>query len=401
MIAEVIINSNVKNLNKTFDYQVPINLIGTIKIGSRIAIPFGNSKRLEEGFVIGFKEVSTYKVKEIATIQEGFTLSKSNIELAKWMEKRYFCNLSDCIKMMLPPGTTSKIADNRIQEKSLDFVYLNKTEEEIKTDIVMKKLKSEKQIRAIRFLQENDGVLVSDLELFADISRAIVNTLEKNGYIERIEKQVQRNPFLHKNIQRNIDLKFTNEQQIAYDIIEKAMQEEQYQSFLIEGVTGSGKTEIYLQLIKKTLEFGKSSIILVPEISLTPQMVDRFIARFGEEQIAVLHSKLSVGERYDQWQKIQRKEAKIIIGARSAIFAPVEDLGLIIIDEEHDSSYKSEMPPRYQAKEIASYLAKENKTPLVLGSATPDMTTFYKANTGEITLLKLTKRANESRIAGS
>jgi len=155
---------------------------------------------------------------------------------------------------------------------------------------------------------------------------------------------------------------------------------------------------VYLQLIKKVLQNNKSAIMLVPEISLTPQMVDRFIARFGEDKIAVLHSKLSVGERYDQWQRIKRNEAKIIIGARSAIFAPVQDLGLIIIDEEHDDSYKSEMPPRYSAKEISRYLAYKNNIPFILGSATPDINSFYKAQNGAIELLTLTKRANSSNL---
>ena len=159
-----------------------------------------------------------------------------------------------------------------------------------------------------------------------------------------------------------------------------------------------GKTEIYIRLIEEALKLEKSSIMLVPEISLTPQTVDRFLSRFGEEKIAVLHSKLSVGERYDQWKKIERGEAKIVIGARSAIFAPVENLGLIIIDEEHDSSYKSDSAPRYNTKEIASYLGKEKKIPVVLGSATPDLGSYYKAINNEIQLAKLTKRANNSSL---
>ena len=151
-----------------------------------------------------------------------------------------------------------------------------------------------------------------------------------------------------------------------------------------------------MQLIKKVLEKDKTAIILVPEISLTPQMLDRFIARFGKEKIAILHSKLSIGERHDEWNRIKEKKAKIIIGARSAIFAPAKDLGIIIIDEEHDSSYKSEANPKYDAKQVASYIAKQNNIPLVLGSATPDLSTYYKARNGKITLLKLTKRANNS-----
>ena len=153
-----------------------------------------------------------------------------------------------------------------------------------------------------------------------------------------------------------------------------------------------------MQLIEKVLKQGQSSILLVPEISLTPQMVDRFIHRFGEEKIAVLHSKLSIGERYDEWRRIQRGEAQIVIGARSAIFAPVKDLGIIIIDEEHDTSYQSEMSPRYDAKEVARKIAKEKEVPLVLGSATPSMTTYYQAQKGNIALLELTKRANSSHL---
>ena len=168
--------------------------------------------------------------------------------------------------------------------------------------------------------------------------------------------------------------------------------------FLLFGVTGSGKTEVYLQLIEKVLNIGKTSVMLVPEISLTPQTVDRFIARFGQDKIAILHSKLSVGERYDQWYKIKNGEAKIVIGARSAIFAPISNLGLIIIDEEHDSSYKSEMTPRYNVKDVSRYLAKEYNVPIVFGSATPDMDTFYKAQQGEIELLELTKRANNAEL---
>ena len=159
-----------------------------------------------------------------------------------------------------------------------------------------------------------------------------------------------------------------------------------------------GKTEIYMQLIKKAIENNKTAIMLVPEISLTPQMVDRFIARFGQEKIAVLHSKLSVGERFDQWNRIQNNEVDIVIGARSAIFAPLKNLGLIIIDEEHDSSYKSEMPPRYNARELAKYMGENYNIPVVLGSATPDVTTYYKAQNGDIELLTLTKRANTSNL---
>lgn len=398
MIAEVIINSSVKNLNRIFDYKIPTELENKVSIGSKILVPFGNLKKLEEGFVIGIKEESKYKLKSISEVEEKKYLSKENIELSKLMSNRYFCNISDCIKLMLPPGTTSKNIANRVNDKVANFIYLIKDEDEIKKDIETKKLKSDKQIRALNFLFDNGEVISSDLQMFADVSNAVLKTLEKNGYIEIVEKEVERNPFIHKVLEKSSNLELTDEQTEAFDKINDCIKNKKYKEFLLFGVTGSGKTEVYIQLIEEVLKENKTSIMLVPEISLTPQTVDRFISRFGEEKVAVLHSKLSVGERYDQWKKIERGEAKIVIGARSAMFAPVKDLGIIIIDEEHDESYKSETSPRYNVKDIASYLAKKNNIPVVLGSATPDIKTYYRALNGNIELLELTKRANKSSL---
>ena len=398
MIAEVIIQSNVKTLNRIFDYTIPKELEKDIQIGSRIFVPFGRIKKLEDGFVIGIKETSEYETKEIASIQEGQEIGKLQVELAKKMAKRYFCNISDCLKLMLPPGTTTKVIHNRVRDKSGNFVTIMKQEDEIDKQIELGKIKSDKQIRTLRFLLENGDMLVTDLEMFADTTRAVIQTLVKNGYLEIIEKKIERDPLENKKIEKIEKLKLNEEQKLAYENICDAMDDCLYSEFLINGVTGSGKTEVYLQLIEKTLKEGKSSMMLVPEISLTPQTLNRFIARFGQEQIAILHSKLSVGERYDQWHKINNGEAKIIIGARSAIFAPVKDLVIIIIDEEHDASYKSETTPRYDTKEVARYLAKENNIPLVLGSATPDIGTYYRAIQEEIMLLPLHKRANEAQM---
>lgn len=320
MIVEVILNSNAKQLNKVFDYKVPEALTSKIKIGSRVLVPFGNRKVLEEGFIVAIKDASSYQVKEISQVDERPYICEKNIELAKWMARRYFCNISDAIKLMLPPGTTTKILENRVKEKSATFVYLKKENEEIEEAIEKKQIKSEKQIRALRFLMENEGVLVSDLEIFSDVSKAIINTLEKNGYVEIVEQQVERNPFIHKVVQVDKKLKLTQEQQKAYQTICDSMEDYLYSEFLLFGVTGSGKTEVYLQLIEKVLEEGKTSIMLVPEISLTPQTVDRFISRFGEEKIAVLHSKLSVGERYDQWNRIKEGKAKVVIRSSFCYF---------------------------------------------------------------------------------
>ena len=398
MIAQVIINSNVKNLNRIFDYNVPSEMQGTICVGDRVLVPFGNKKTYEEGFVVGLKENTQYKVKDIAKIQEGIKLTEENIDLAKLMARRYFCNISDCIKLMLPPGTLNKNIDSRVKDKTLNFVYLKKDIEEIEEDIENKVIKSEKQKRVLNFLIQNEGIQTTELEIITDTTNAVLKALEKKEYIEIIEEKVERNPFLNKDIKPTKKLKLTEEQQNAFNKIDETINNNENKEFLLYGVTGSGKTEIYLQLIEKIIQKNKTAIVLVPEISLTPQMVERFIARFGQEKIAVLHSKLSIGERYDQWNKIKNGECKIVIGARSAIFAPIQSLGLIIIDEEHDSSYKSETNPRYNAKELAGYMAKKNNIPLVLGSATPDISTYYKAENNKIEMLKLTKRANESNL---
>ena len=396
MIAEIIINTQAKKLNKTFDYAIPKDLEDLITIGSKVLIPFGNKKELEEGFVVGIKKDTTYKVKEIAKL-EG-SLTDKQIQLAKWMAKRYFCNVSDCIKLMQTPGTKTKNKEKRIQEKTINIISLKKSIEEIDFLIENNQIKSEKQIKILKFVKDNPEMTIPEIEMFTNTSRSIINTLIKNNYLETTEKKIKRDPLAGKKVEKTKKLKLTKEQNIAFGKIEKAIEENRYEEFLLYGVTGSGKTEIYLQLIEKVIKEEKQAILLVPEISLTPQMLERFIARFGKEKIGVLHSKLSIGERFDEWNKIKQGKAKIIIGARSAIFAPVENLGIIIIDEEHDQSYKSESNPKYNAKEIAKKIAKEINIPIILGSATPDINTYYKAKQGKITLLKLSKRANNSNL---
>lgn len=397
MIAEVIVNSNVKSLNKVFDYNIPQNLEDKVAIGSIVLIPFGRNKKLEEGFVTNIKESTSFEVKDIAGVEQA-SLSEEKIALSKWMAKKYFSNIAECMKLMLKPGTTSKNFANRISKKQATFAKINISKEELSKYIADKKIKSEKQIAILNFLFSNERTQVTEIIEKTDTSRAIIKTLEKNGLISLYKGQIQRNPLTNKNIVKTNNLKFTEEQENAYIKVLNSINNDEYKEFLLYGVTGSGKTEVYLQLIEEVLNKGKSAIVLVPEISLTPQMINRFISRFGKEIISVLHSKLSVGERHDSWEKIENGEARIIIGARSAIFAPAKDLGIIIIDEEHDSSYKSEMSPRYNAKEVASQIAKYNNIPVLLGSATPDISTFYKTEIKEIEVLKLTKRANNSNM---
>ena len=391
MVAEVIIDTSVKSLNKTFDYEIPTDLSDKVIVGSRVFVPFGNQKNLEEGIVVKIKEMSEYKVKEIKGLQKE-QIKSEYISLAKWMSYRYFCNIAECLKLMLPPGRTAKDITKRVNEKTVNCFEINKSEDEIKEALDNNLIRSEKQKNVLEYLLNNGKSTMSDIQLFNDASLAVVNSLVKKGFVRKEIEKVSRNPFVHKIGVKSVDLELTNEQQLAYNSIKNSGE------YLLYGITGSGKTEIYLQLIEKMLKQGKSSIMLVPEISLTPQTIDRFIARFGEEEIAVLHSKLSTGERFDEWNKIKDGKAKIIIGARSAIFAPAQNLGLIVIDEEHDESYQSEASPRYDSIEVAEYLCNKFNIPLVLGSATPSMREFYKAKMGKINLLTLSQRANNSTL---
>ena len=392
MIAEIIIDSKAKKLNRKFDYEITENLKDLVDIGSRVLVPFGNLKTLEQGYIIKIKESTEYEVKQIAGLEEN--LEEEKIELARYMARKYFSNVSECIKLMLTPGTKTKSSQKRVQDRTINFVYFNVPYEEID----LSSLKGEKQKKLTEFLKKNEGLTIPEIEQITGIARTTVNSLIKKGILKIVNEKIDRNPLINKKVNNNNKLELNDEQKVAFDKVYKSIIENKYEEFLLYGVTGSGKTEIYLQLIEKVLLQDKSSIMLVPEISLTPQMIDRFVGRFGKEKIAVLHSKLSIGERHDEWERIKRQEAKIIIGARSAIFAPCKDLGLIIIDEEHDSSYKSEANPRYNAKEIAEFICKQKNIPLVLGSATPDINTYYRTENNEITKLVLTKRANSSNL---
>lgn len=294
MVAEVIINSTAKKLNRTFDYNIPKELEDMVFIGSKVLVPFGRFKTLEEAHVVGIKQSSEFEIKDIAKVETGLT--DKQIELANWMAKRYFCNVSECIKLMQTPGTRTKNVNNRIQDKKINVVYLKKDFDEISFDIESGKIKSDKQIRILNFVKDNEGCTIPEIEAFTDCSRAIVNTLIKNEYLELVEKNIERNPLNSKKVDSTQNLKLTDEQEKAFNKVAETIDNNKYEQFLLYGVTGSGKTEVYLQLIDKAIKENKSAIVLVPEISLTPQMLDRFISRFGKEKIAVLHSKLSIGK---------------------------------------------------------------------------------------------------------
>ena len=250
MVAEIIVNSTAKQLNKTFDYIIPKSMEKQVVIGSRVFVPFGRIKK-QEGFVIDIKETSEFANKEIIEIEDSI-LPQEKIKLAKLMARKYFCNISDCVKLMLPPGTSTKNIDNRTKEKTANFVYLKKDIEEIEFCIKQGKIKSPKQIRVLEFLKENDGIYVVDLEALTDTTRAITKTLEKNGYLEIVEKPIERNPFVNKKVPKDSALNLNDEQKICFDKVTESIENKEYKEFLIYGVTGSRKNRSILTINKES-----------------------------------------------------------------------------------------------------------------------------------------------------
>ena len=401
MIAKILINTSVNSLNKVYDYLVPDEMLNDIEVGKRVSVSFGRGKNLEEGIVVKLEEKieeTKYKLKEISAILDDVSyIDEKRLKLAKYIAYIYFCNVYDALKLMLPPGTKSKNSSKSIDTRKDNVIILTKSHDEIMQDIQSNIIKSAKQIQLLTFLMYNEYVLVNDIIDGLSISRSVINTAQKNGYvkIEKVDKQID---FLNElNIKRTEPLRPTDEQKYVIDNISKYIYDEEYKQCLIHGVTGSGKTEVYLQLIDRVLIQGRKAIVLVPEISLTYQTVERFVSRFGND-IAILHSKMTISQRKDEYKRIKRGEVNIVVGARSAIFAPIDDIGLIIIDEEHDTSYYSQTKPKYSTKDIAAYICKENNAVLVLGSATPEIGTYTKALNGTIELFEMKNRAASAKL---
>lgn len=255
MIAEVIINTTARSLNRTFDYNIPKNLEDFIYIGTKVLVPFGRKKELEEGYVVNIKDKTEYEVKDIADL--GDRLELEQIELAKWMSKRYFCNISDCIKLMLQPGTRTK--ERKMQDKKIQAVYLKKNIEEIELDIEAGKIKSEKQKKILNFVKQNEGVTIPEIEMLLDCSRAIVKTLVKNDYLEILDKKIERDPLRNKKIEKTNFLKLTEEQEKAFEKVRKTICEGDFKEYLLYGVTGSRKNRNIFTVNRRSFKKRKNS----------------------------------------------------------------------------------------------------------------------------------------------
>ena len=382
MIAEVIVDVSSSAVDKVFDYIIPENL--DVFRGARVLVPFGPRKIL--GYVLRIKDLpsTSHKLKEILNVKKGGYILPEMLELCAFMVEKYNIKWVDALRLCI----TKEVRSDQAKPKKVLVCRLNESAN-LDTYLALLPAKSQKQKEVIHSLKLSSQKK-SDLE--KNFGASAVSTLIKKGFVEVFEETERRKPFSveTKNFikpQLNADQKFAIANITRFE----------RKTYLLFGVTGSGKTEVYLNCIEKTLEMGKTAILLVPEIGLTPQVFALLENRFGQK-VAVLHSGLSVGERFDEWKRIENGEARVIVGARSAIFAPIKNVGIILIDEEHENSYNSETNPRYQTEEIALFRAKWNNCPLVLGSATPSIETFQKTISGEYELLRLPNRVHEAPL---
>ncbi|MGO3092788.1 MAG: primosomal protein N' [Staphylococcus saprophyticus] len=454
MIAKVIVDIPSKSVDFTFDYIIPIRLQSMIQIGMRVIVPFG--PRTIQGYVMKITDQpdsnkDIKKLKEIKEIQDiKPELTEELIQFTEWYNNYFVTKRISMLEVMLPSAIKAKytkvfsIEDTNalpetlagkfdssghyafkaaqqnddltqiapllkqgiVSEVTLLSQNVNKKKqraicvvEGFNYDSVLNSLeKSKKQYELYAFLldEQHRIVLLKDIEAMG-YSKSSVDTLIRKGFVEKYDAVVERDPFETRVFEQDVKQHLTSDQQRAFEAISEKIHAHEQCTYLLHGVTGSGKTEVYLQTIEEVLNLNRQAMMLVPEIALTPQMVLRFKRRFGDE-VAVLHSGLSKGERYDEWQKIRDGKARVSVGARSSVFAPFKNLGMIIIDEEHESSYKQEDYPRYHARDIAQWRSEYHQCPLILGSATPSLESFARAEKGVYELLSLPNRVNQQAL---
>lgn len=452
MIAQVIVDVAAKQTDRMFEYHVP-KQINDVEVGSRVFVPFG--KRKVQGFVVGLKASTDYKGKLkdlLLVVDEMPPLTPELVSLSRVLAQQVFSYRISVLKTMLPrvmranyrklltpitekarkmplfegdPVDLNRLTDlNQIAEArkllksdqaKIEYVVENraKTKTENEYAVLPDKNEYPKLLNSVRRNAIKQRKLLSyiinnyesfpkkqhELEQASQVNTITLTTAVKKGWLKRKAVEVYRDPLAgyHDNDQEHKKIILNQEQQAALRQINQSISAKKSETYLLEGITGSGKTEVYLHAISKTLSEGRNALMLVPEISLTPQMVKQVKGRFGT-QVAVLHSGLSAGELYDEWRKIRRGEVRVVVGARSAVFAPLTNIGLIVIDEEHEASYKQEDNPRYHARNVALWRSKYHHCPLVLGSATPSLDSRARAQKGVYHLLRLTKRANQKKL---
>jgi primosomal protein N' (replication factor Y) len=459
-IASIIVDNTSKELDRAFDYKIPENMYGIVKKGMRIVVPFGGGNKYIEGYVIDIKNYSEFgveKLKYIADIiDDDIYIDEEMLKTAYFLKDKYACTMGEAFKMIMPSGISVKenlyirLLEGTLPEASNGYTNIIK-HLDAKKFIEFKKLKKvlKSITRTILYNMEKDGIVEVNREMEQNVNKkilqvyvpsdnesctdfinngssrykkqieilknyvlnnerlglselskkygcsvSVIKALEEKGFLVRKEIEIYRNPSDKEYEYGKVEL--TSDQVRAVEGILENYKKNKTTT-LIHGVTGCGKTEIYLNMVERTIKKGNGAIVMVPEIALTPQTLERFKGRFGEV-VAILHSKLSDGERYDEWRRIKSGEVKVVVGARSAVFAPVKNLKLIVIDEEHEYSYKSETTPKYLTKEVAEFRIGLNRGMLILGSATPSLESYYKALMGEYGLIEIASRINNQKL---
>jgi len=458
--AQIIIISKTKAIDNLFTYRIPDRYLGEEIIGLKVLVPFGRGNVLREGFIFSTTDECTYKrIKKIKHfLKNDISITVNDIELIDYIREEYLCTYTEALQLIVPSGTQLKrktiyafkkdaLNLTEKENKVLEFIksngkidkssiskafkniskYLKNLEDKnlIKKNYEFSSVVSEKEKKLIfkvidnqKILEIRDGIpgsYVAQLRLIdfllesnekedltllkkkLSIAKSVIDRIIEMGIAETITVRDKRQIDHHFEIQSDVFKTLNQEQEKAYENILKGYKNMFLKSYLLHGVTGSGKTEIYMHLVREVLKDEASVIILVPEIALTPQMIERFVNRFGD-MVAILHSKLSLGEAFDQWKDIKNGRKKIVIGARSAIFSPVQNLGMVIIDEEHENTYKSTRNPKYETYEIARFRLLANKGVLISGSATPRIDSYEKVNANEMELLKLDSRINNREM---
>jgi len=444
-IAKIIVDVPLMQTDQPYSYRIPEEFEGMLEVGMRVHVPFGKGNRLIQGIVLGLEsqvdeEGASQDLKDIVEVLDfSPVLTQEQLWLAEELRKSVFSYKISILKAMLPGflnssydkilyplaglsqedrerlfGSEASLAFSSLDiSKQAEMMRLTRKgllgleyqaidQKKVKTQSwyevnltqlegveISARAKKKLELRDYLLSHPESASLASLLEFY---SREQVNFFVEQGAVTIVQKEVQRSAAYFEGIEASQPLELNPEQRQARDAVVSAIGSHQ-PPFLLQGITGSGKTEVYLQIIQGALDKGKTAILLVPEISLTPQMTERFIARFGE-QVAILHSGLSNGEKYDEWRKVERGDAQVVVGARSAIFAPLKNLGVMIIDEEHEVTYKQDSNPRYHAREVAILRAQYNQVALVLGSATPSLESRARAGKGVYQHLRLTQRAN-------
>mgnify|MGYP000876898267 FL=1 len=452
MYAKVIVDVPVIQVNRPFDYHVPEILQESIEVGMRVAVPFGG--RSISGFVLALSDEVDFdgEIKDILHLMDlDPVLSPEMIQLGAYLSKKVHAFLIQCYQTMLPAMLKSNyekrfvlvnpkdhedvfrevfhyentllytddlpqeqlkrlmklkkegivvietVVKDRAKVKTEDWIRLNYVMQEYEEFIPTLSARAKKKISLLKTLASMERMEIQKKSFLedTDFTTTDLKFAVEHNWITIVQKEVSRDPYKGRFFKKSLPFQLNEGQQLAFDRVkEESIDPHNSKVYLLEGVTGSGKTEVYLQWISEVIAKGQSAMMLVPEIALTPQMVERFKSRFGD-RVAVLHSGLSTGEKFDEWRKIKNKEADIVVGARSSIFAPLENIGIIILDEEHETSYKQDESPRYHARDIAIWRGEFHHCPVVLGSATPSLESRARAQKGVYTLLKLTKRAKE------